>query len=133
MGKLSEIARARLTDYQEAGKDGAGYINIGKESPNTAAMAEMESHTVYNKDTDLSTLITKVKFHNPIEAIKELNKLDGLYSGPIINVDNRKIEIIDAKGKLTELINNIADRLNNFKEIEDKKDDTPKNEITPGD
>ena len=91
--RLSEIARARLTDYQETGLD-SGYISIGKDSPNTAAIAGIESATKFDEAGNTGTLFTKVKLHNPINAIAELNKMDRIYTeGPQINIDNRKQEV----------------------------------------
>ena len=99
---LSEIARAKITDYQESGMDG-GWINIGKESPNTASISEIVSTTKYDDNGANPTLITRVRLHNPIEAIKELNKMDGVYSDntTVVNNDNRSINIIvqGEKGK----------------------------------
>jgi len=93
--RLSEIARARLVDYQEAGMDGAGYISITKDSPNTAAIAQIESATKFDENGNTGTLFTKVKLHNPITAISELNKMERIYEeGTTVNIDNRKIEII---------------------------------------
>ncbi|MDD4873381.1 MAG: terminase small subunit [Dehalococcoidales bacterium] len=91
---LSEIARAKLTDYQESGMDG-GWINIGKESPNTASISEIVSTTKYDDNGANPTLITRVRLHNPIEAIKELNKMDGVYSDntTVVNNDNRQIVV----------------------------------------
>lgn len=107
--RLSEISRARLTDFQELGKDGA-WVNIGPESPNTAAISEMASSTTYdeNGNEQFSTITTKVKLHDPIKAIAELNKMEKIYSdGTTVNVDNRKVEIIvstESAKKLTEAI-----------------------------
>ena len=75
---LTEIARGNLLDYQETGADG-GYLSIGKESPNTKAIAEITSRTEYDKDGSGAALVTKVKLHNPISAIDILNKMDKLY------------------------------------------------------
>ena len=84
--RLSEISRARLTDYQESGMDG-GWINIGKESPNTAALSEITSTTKYDDNGASPTLITKVKLHSPITAIAELNKMERIYNdGTTVNV-----------------------------------------------
>ena len=107
--RLSEIARARLTDYQESGQDG-GWINIGPESPNTAALQEIQSTTKYNENGAEPTLITRIKLHNPINAIQELNKMEGVYSdAPRVNIDNRQvhIEVYDqeTKKELTEYLN----------------------------
>ena len=110
--RLSEIARARLTDYQESGADGAGYINIGKESPNTAAIAGIKSSTKFDENGNTGTLYTEVKLHNPIAAIAELNKMDNLYDDSAklnVKIDNRKVEIIvcsDNARELTERIMN---------------------------
>jgi len=91
---LTEIARAKLTDYQESGMDG-GWINIGKESPNTASISEIVSTTKYDDNGANPTLITRVRLHNPIEAIKELNKMDGVYADNtmVVNNDNRQIVV----------------------------------------
>ena len=94
--RLSEISRARLTDYQASGMDG-GWINIGPESPNTAALAEIVSTTKYDENGASPTLISRIKLHNPVTAIAELNKMERIYNeGTTVNVgvfvDNRKAE-----------------------------------------
>ena len=108
--RLSEIARARLTDYQESGQDG-GWINIGPESPNTAALSEIVSTTKYDENGASPTLISRVKLHNPVTAIAELNKMERIYNdGNTINVgvfvDNRKAEELTDE----ELVSIIEDR-----------------------
>ena len=106
--RLSEIARGRIVDYQESGLDGSGYISITKDSPNTAAIQSIESATKFDENGNTGTLFTKVRLHNPVQAIQELNKLDRLYTdSTTVNVDNRKLTIIvnSQKSKeLTELI-----------------------------
>lgn len=77
--RLSEIARARLTDFVEAGADGS-WINIGLESAHSAALQEVTSKTEYDENGSKPTIITKVKVHDPIRAISELNKMDGAYA-----------------------------------------------------
>jgi len=114
MERLSEIARARLTDYQESGQDG-GWINIGKESPNTAAIAEIVSTTKYDDNGASPTLITKVKLHNPMQAIDLLNKMERVYGEiPPVNVDNRQINFIvqseDQAKEITQLVEGITER-----------------------
>lgn len=102
--RLSEIGRARLTDYQELGQDG-GWINIGKESPNTAALSEITSTTKYDENGANPTLITRVRLHNPTQAIDLLNKMDKLYSeGSTVNIDNRKVEIYVADRETKQLV-----------------------------
>ena len=95
--KLTEILRADLTDYQETGADGA-WLNIGKESPNTGAIAEITSRT-----DEKDSVITKVKLHSPIQAITELNKMEKVYEPSPLQVGGRlevvfRIERSDSTG-----------------------------------
>lgn len=98
---LSEIARASIPDYIEEGG-----IKIDKQSPNTRAIAEIETRSRMGKQGAVS--ITKFKLHSPTPAIDLLNKMDRIYEaegGGLI--DNRVINIYvnseEAK-KLTEAI-----------------------------
>lgn len=109
--RLTEIFRARLTDYITCGPD-RDLISVGPESPNTAAFQEINSRTEFDKDGAGVAVITKLKLHNPIQAIAELNKMDGTYDTPTtINQDNRQINFIvgDKAGK--QLIEGVAKRL----------------------
>jgi hypothetical protein len=87
--RLSEIARGNLTDYQTSGLDGSGYINIGKESPNTAAIAGIKSSTKFDENGNTGTLFTEIKLHNPVMAIAELNKMGGDYAPIKTDVTNK--------------------------------------------
>jgi len=110
MERLSEIARARLTDYQEAGLDGAGYISITKDSPNTAAISGIKSATKFDENGNTGTLFTEVKLHSPAQAIDLLNKMDKLYSeGVQVNVDNRKLIVVTNSEKAKLLTGQIAE------------------------
>jgi len=94
--KLTEITRGNLTDYQEAGADGS-YISIGKESPNTGAVSEITSRTEYNDDGANAAVITKVKLHNPVQAIAELNKMERVYEPDgAVTIHNNQVTIIVA-------------------------------------
>ena len=105
---LSEIARGNLIDYQELGADG-GYLNIGKESPNTRAISEITTTTKED-----NTLISKVKLHNPVPAIDLLNKMDRLYSEAVESLnDNRVINFILTNRESQNLIEGITERLGN--------------------
>ena len=107
--RLSEIARGRLTDYQECGLDGSGYISITKNSPNTAAIASIESATKFDEEGNTGTLFTKVRLHSPTQAIDLLNKMDKLYSeGTQVNIDNRKVIVTTSSEKAKELTEAIA-------------------------
>ena len=77
--RLTEIARANLTQFMELGKDGS-WVNLGPETPNPGAIQEIHSRTEYDKDTDTNTVYTSVKLHDPIRAIQELNKMEGNYA-----------------------------------------------------
>ncbi len=93
MERLSEIARARLTDFMELGQDGS-WVNIGEETPHGAAIAEIHSRTEYDDNGAHPTVHTSVKLHDPLKAIDLLNKMDKLYSdGANINIDNRRLEV----------------------------------------
>lgn len=123
--RLSEVARARITDFVEAGADGA-WVNIGLESANSAALQEVKSKTEYDGDGARAAVITNVKLHDPIKAIGELNKMEGSYAptemrhtgetgGPI------QVEV-DVKSKLISILNRLAARQ---REAEDDKQPEP--------
>ncbi len=91
--RLTEIARARLTDFMELGQDGS-WVNVGKETPQGAALQEIHSRTEYDKDGAQPTVYTSVKLHDPMKAIDLLNKMEGVYSdNATVNIDNRIQEI----------------------------------------
>ena len=92
--RLTEIARARLTDFMEMGADGS-WVNVGPESQYPGAVQELHSRTEYDDDSDKSTVYTSVKLHDPMKAIDLLNKMDGIYKpeGAQVNIDNRRVEI----------------------------------------
>ncbi len=77
--RLTEISRARLTDYVTCGPD-RDLVNVGPESPNTGALQEVTSRTEVDKDGAGAAVVTKIKLHNPIQAIDLLNKMDGAYA-----------------------------------------------------
>jgi len=110
--RLSEIARARLTDYVTCGPD-RDLVDVGPDSPNTAALSEITAKTEFNEDGAGAAVITKVKLHNPMQAIAELNKMERIYeegqapAGTTINIGQVNI---DARGKLISLLNRLATR-----------------------
>jgi len=94
--KLTEILRGNLLDYEEVGADGS-YLSIGKESPNTGAISEITSRTEYDKDGANAAIITKVKLHNPVQAIAELNKMERIYEPEgSVTIHNNQVNIIVA-------------------------------------
>lgn len=107
--RLSEIARARLTDYVTCGPD-RDLVDVGPESPNTAALSEITSRTEVDKDGAGAAVITKVKLHSPMQAVDLLNKMEKIYAeGTTVNIDNRKIEIIVTSENAKQLTEKIID------------------------
>ena len=94
--RLSEIARARLTDFMELGQDGS-WVNLGEETPKGGAIQEIHSRTQYDDDGSQPTIYTSVKLHDPMKAIDLLNKMDKIYSeGQTFNI-NQNIQNVEAK------------------------------------
>ena len=91
--RLSVIGRGSPTDFMTAGADGC-YIDVGPENVHAGAVQEITSRTEYNEDGAGAAVVTKLKLHNPIQAISELNKMERIYEPDInINIDNRKVEV----------------------------------------
>ena len=91
--RLTEIGRAKLTDFMELGADGT-WCNIGPESKSAGAVQEITSRTEYDDDSATSIIHTKVKLHDPVKAIDLLNKMDKIYAdntGTQVNIDNRTL------------------------------------------
>ena len=99
---LSEIARASMANFVEVGQDGA-WFNIDNTNLNNRAISSVQSKTVVGKDGADDAVFIRVNLRDPIEAIKELNKMDGVYAEntTVVNNDNRSINIIvqSEKGK----------------------------------
>lgn len=88
---LSEIARGKLSNFIEAGQDGA-WINIDRSKMNTSALQAIDSTTIYGKDGADPAVVTKIRLHNPITAIGELNKMEKVYTEGV-TIDNRTLNI----------------------------------------
>ena len=91
---LSEIARANMTNYVEVGQDGA-WFNIDNTNLNSRAIQSVQSKTILGKEGADDAVFIRVNLHNPIDAIKELNKMDGVYADntTVVNNDNRQIVV----------------------------------------
>jgi len=99
--RLTEIYRARLTDFMTLGADGS-WIDVGPENPHAGAIQEITSKTEYDENGEHPTVVTKVKLHDPVKAIAEQNKMDKIYSdNPVVNVDNRSltVNVVSPEGK----------------------------------
>ena len=79
---LTEIARARQTDFMTCSADGVWMHDIGQETMNKAALKQIQTTTepFGEKDDNLKIILTKVELYDPIKAIAELNKMDGAYA-----------------------------------------------------
>jgi len=117
---LSEISRGKLVDYLTCGPD-RDLINVGKESPNQSALQEVTSKTEYDKDGAGEAVVTKVRLHDPVRAIAELNKMERVYEpegGNTININVDKM-VVDARWKLEGALKLLAERLNDATEQEE--------------
>ncbi len=110
--RLSEIARARVTDYVTCEK-GRSRINVGLESVNSAAVQEVVSEEVplgKGKDVPI-VLVTKLKLHDPVRAIAELNRMEKVYTdgqpedkSPKVQVNVISIETKTVAGAINALL-----------------------------
>ena len=78
--RLSEIARGRLVDYLVDSDP-----LVDKNSPNPGAISGYEVTTRYAKDGE-PTHTRSIRLHSPIQAIAELNKMEGAYQPAEVNV-----------------------------------------------
>lgn len=109
--KLTEIARARITDFMELGQDGS-WVNIGEETPQGEAIQEIHSRTEYDKDGSKPTVYTTVKLHDPTKAIDLLNKMDKIYSeGSLVqNNINRTVNVYVVDSETKDLMTRVGER-----------------------
>ena len=105
--RLSELGRGRIVDFLL--ENGAG-IEVGRDSPNVGAVMELTTEQVGGGEP-LSIIKTKVKLHNPIQAIGELNRMERIYEvGVTINQDNRVVNIYVQTERAKELLGQVKDR-----------------------
>lgn len=110
---LTEILRAKLTDFMELGQDGS-WVNIGPETKSGHAIQEIHSRTEYDKNGASPTIYTSVKLINPIEAIKELNKMEG------IGKEDTKVNILNQTIIQNNLTSLSDEELNTLERIVEK-------------
>lgn len=72
---LSEIAGARITDFMAA-KD-SPQIYVDRDTPGTAAIQSIQVREA--KGGAAPGRVTDIKLHDPVRAIAELNKMEGVY------------------------------------------------------
>jgi len=116
--RLTEIARACLTEFMELGQDGS-WVNLGPETEHGGAIHEIHSHTILGKDGADSVVYASVKLHDPMKAIDLLNKMEKIYSDGyqdnrvikqfnIYVIDNEARDLIGQVGERTKLLNGNA-------------------------
>jgi phage terminase small subunit len=109
--RLTEIGRAKLTDFMELGQDGS-WVNIGEETSKGGAIQEIHSRTEYDDNGSKPIVYTSVKLHDPMKAIDLLNKMDKLYSdGAFIqNNVNRTVNIFVIDNETKDLLSQVGER-----------------------
>ncbi len=102
--RLSEIARARVTDFVRC-SNGVARITVEMDTVNSAALQEVVSEEIQlgRGEGSIPVKITKLKLRDPVAAIAELNKMDGAYApekNEVIVYDGIKIALIDRLSRL---------------------------------
>ena len=79
---LTEILRARQTDFMTCSADGVWMHDIGTETLNVAGLKKIRTSTMPfgDKESNLQIILTEVELIDPVKAIAELNKMDGAYA-----------------------------------------------------
>lgn len=98
--RLSEIGRARLSDFIEVKPDGSiSKVNI--KGAHSAALQEITvTEFVGGPEGRAKDRSTKVRLHDPVKSMAELSKLDGAY--PAANVLKLEVEPGEQMGKVLE-------------------------------
>lgn len=109
--RLSEIARAKVPDFVD--EDG---IKVDKVSRNVGAVAEVTTRTKLYRKTGEAVNITNFKLHSPIQAINELNKMEGIYSEKI----DINIHLVPAINNLVIQFIQIAREVNNIPDPDER-------------
>ena len=99
----SEIARAKITDFQTAGADGS-WIDIGPENKHAGAIQEITSKTEYDKDGSSPSVVMKVKLHDPVRSMQEIARLQGHYPKEDTNITYNDIKVLIVREKPREAL-----------------------------
>ncbi len=102
--RLTEIMRARLISFV----DKNGSITLEAEHNGALQAVEVEDWHSNKGDDKLLSRTKKVKLHNPITAIAELNKMDHIYDEKPQYQDNRTYNILvqgdEARDRFSKLL-----------------------------
>lgn len=103
--RLSEIARAKLPDF--VAESGA----ITLDNDNNSAISEYVVEE-WKGSEDIQTRSRKIKLHNPIHAIQELNRMEmvGTPAGTVINNSNTTINVLVRSEGSKQLLDSIGNR-----------------------
>jgi phage terminase small subunit len=105
---LTEIVRGRISQFVDGNR-----INATVSDINTAAIAEVTTAEIrVGRGEDAPVIdVTKLKLRDPIAAISELNKMEGVYdTRTIVNNDNRSVNIMVRSEEAKQLIEGINER-----------------------
>jgi len=107
--RLSEIARAKLTNFVKIEGDA---LEIDLNGEDNAALQEVSIEEWRGgKDQRVQSRTSKVKLINPIQAIAELNKMDGVYQAiPPGLQDNRVVNIFVVDKETKNLMSQVKER-----------------------
>ena len=104
---LTQIIRAKLSDFTECGLDGV-WFNIDKDTLHSVALKSVTSKTILGKEGADDAVYIRAELNDPVKAIAELNKMEHIYeAGTIVNT-NVMIGISDAREQLISRINSIS-------------------------
>jgi phage terminase small subunit len=86
--RLSEIGRARVSDFVKCEK-GKSQITVGLDSVSSAAIQEVVSEDIRigKGDAAIPAIITRLKLRDPVQAITELNRMDGSHAPDKLDIN----------------------------------------------
>jgi phage terminase small subunit len=91
--RLTEIVRARLADFID--EDGAPRLT--KETPHHGAAADYITRTRTDREGNV-VRESAIKLHDPVGAIQELNKMEGMYKeSATVNITRNDIKVIEVR------------------------------------
>ncbi len=101
--RLSEIARARMSDFVSVGESGSARFNVTPESLHCGGVASATTRTVVGRDDNPDIDFTTISLHDPVKAIAELNKMEniGRNDAPNVNIQNNSmvIQVVSEQAK----------------------------------
>lgn len=108
---LTEIIRAKQTDFMTCSADGVWMHDIGEETLNTVAIKKVRTTTMPfgPNDSPLKIILTEVELEDKQKAIDILNKMERIYeAGTSVVIDNRTLNITVESPKAQELVERLV-------------------------